>query len=170
MTDRGSQGRWGEEALPTMPPARMDAGRGEGEGTTPSCDRDWAEGVHTSTSRLLGTECWPCFLCLSHDAACGVCPALSLLGSQSLVSGRGECGVGCQERGMVEESPWPAQGSRLESYPSDGEDNRGAMDKLPWWPWWALLCDGPLVSCVALGQSVHFPGPRWSHLSKCPGG
>ena len=71
---------------------------------------------------------------------------------------------------MVGESPCSARGSRLESYPSDGEDNRRAMDKLPWWPWWALLCNGPLVSCVALGRSVHLPGPRWPHLSKRPGG
>ena len=58
----------------------------------------------------------------------------------------------------------------VESHPSDGEDNRRAVDKLPWRPWWALLCDGPLVSCVALGRSVHLPGPRWPHLSGRPGG
>ena len=79
-----------------MPPARMDEGPGEGEGRTPPCDCELGGRGHTGTSRLWGTGCWPHFLCLSHEAACGVCPALSLLGSQSPVSGRGGCRVGCR--------------------------------------------------------------------------
>lgn len=70
---------------------------------------------------------------------------------------------------MVGESPYPAGGPIWSHTPVMVRTAEGPVDKLPWWPWWALLFNGPPVSCVALGQSVHLPGPQWPHLSRRPG-
>lgn len=69
---------------------------------------------------------------------------------------------------MVGESRCSCEGPFLESHPSDGEDNRRAVDKPPGGPGGPCSVMGP-QSCVAL-WSVHLLGLGGPHLSGRPWG
>lgn len=60
----------------------------------------------------------------------------------------------------VRSKPLPSWEAHLLSHGDAGGDSRAASRAAPLEGWRGLVLDGTLLSCVALGWSVHLSGPR----------